>query len=77
MKIFNTIVFGCSGLIGVTLAGLLKNNKTLFVSRTKPKNIISNNKLIYFYNSKENSKKIFVNYYNNLIDEKTRKVQHL
>ena len=42
MKKFNTIVLGCSGLIGVTLTGLLKKNKTLFVSRTKPKNINKN-----------------------------------
>ena len=42
MKKFNTIVLGCSGLIGVTLTGLLKKSKTLFVSRTKPKNINKN-----------------------------------
>ena len=39
MKKFNTIVLGCSGLIGIALSRLLINNKTLFVSRTKPKNI--------------------------------------
>ena len=39
MKKFETIVLGCSGLIGIALSRLLKNNKTLFVSRTKPKNI--------------------------------------
>ena len=42
MKKFNTIVLGCSGLIGVTLTGILKKRKTLFVSRTKPKNINKN-----------------------------------
>ena len=47
MKKFNTIVLGCSGLIGVTLTGLLKKSKTLFVSRTKPKNISKTNVLIH------------------------------
>ena len=42
MKKFNTIVLGCSGLIGTTLTELLKSNKTLFVSRTRPKNIRKN-----------------------------------
>ena len=46
MKKFNTMVLGCSGLIGVTLTGLLNKNKTLFVSRTKPKNISKNWKKI-------------------------------
>ena len=46
MKKFNTIVFGCSGSIGTTLAELLKSNKTLFVSRTRPKNIRKNWKKI-------------------------------
>ena len=32
MKKFNTMVLGCSGLIGVTLTGLLNKNKTLFVA---------------------------------------------
>ena len=46
MKKFDTLVFGCSGLIGITLSGLLKKNKTLFTSRTKPKNISKNWKKI-------------------------------
>ena len=46
MKKFNTIVLGCSGSIGTTLTELLKSNKTLFVSRTRPKNIRKNWKKI-------------------------------
>ena len=46
MKKFNTIVLGCSGLIGIALSKLLKNNKTLFLSRTKPHNINKNWKKI-------------------------------
>ena len=54
-----------------------RNFVAIFKNPYPNKNIISNNNLLYSYNSKENSKKILVNYYNNLIDEKTRKVQHL
>ena len=45
-KKFNTIVFGCSGLIGVALSRLLRKSKTIFLSRTKPKNINNNWKKI-------------------------------
>ena len=41
------------------------------------KNIISNNKLVYSYDSKENSKKILADYYNSLINEKTKKLYYL
>ena len=46
MKKFDTLIFGCSGLIGIALSRLLKKNKTLFLSRTKPKNINKNWKKI-------------------------------
>ena len=45
-KKFKTIVLGCSGLIGISLSRLLKKNETLFLSRTKPKNINKNWKKI-------------------------------
>ena len=46
MNNINTLVFGCSGLIGVALSRLLRKSKTLFLSRTKPKNINNNWKKI-------------------------------
>ena len=47
--------------------------EAIFKNPHPNKNIIGNNKLTYSYNSKENSKKILVNYYKNLINEKSKR----
>ena len=45
-KKFDSIVLGCSGLIGIVLSKLVNKNTTLFLSRSKPKNINKNWKKI-------------------------------
>ena len=43
MKNIKYLVFGCSGSIGLQISKKINNKNTLFLSRTKPKNLnISN-----------------------------------
>ena len=39
MNNINTLVFGCSGLIGIELIKSIKKNESLFLSRKKPRNL--------------------------------------
>ena len=41
MNNINTLVFGCSGLIGIELIKSIKKNESLFLSRKKPRNLSS------------------------------------
>ena len=41
MNNINTLVFGCSGLIGTELIKSIKKNETLFLSRKKPRSLSS------------------------------------
>ena len=39
MNKIDTIIFGCSGSIGIELSNIINSKKTLFLSRKKPKNL--------------------------------------
>ena len=43
MKNIKYLVFGCSGSIGLQISKKINNKNTLFLSRTKPKNLNINN----------------------------------